>query len=332
MRRRPKARAYSTSAVGHTNILATTSMSGFWTASTQRGTSSGPIQFRIAPAASAPANRSIWGRNPASMIGGGSAGGVSSANRRMRNVSNWPSIRSPANAARTTRSTSRVRRQGASKVRPFQSETMTGLEAPSPRTKRPGAALASEAALMAIRAGPRVKTGTIAVPSRSVGAQVEARASGVNASVPATSAVQASVYPAAASAGTRAAWSASGTPVTGMVMPHRTPRPSGMSASDRVEQIADPVRHRSGERTEQKLASSGEYPAATGELRRDCPSGEQRSDRQPSGDEKRSRAQQVRQQQDDRPDRERRERRARRGPGAGQLRRIHPEFSHRVDR
>jgi hypothetical protein len=127
------------------------------------------------------------------MIGGGSAGGVSSANRRMRNVSNWPSIRSPANAARTIRSTSRVRRHGASKVSPFQSATMIGLEAPSPRTKRPGAALASEAALIAMRAGPRVKTGTIAVPSRSVGAQAEARASGVNASVPATSAVQTSV-------------------------------------------------------------------------------------------------------------------------------------------
>jgi len=49
------------------------------------------------------------------------------------------------------------------------------------------------AADIAMSAGPRVNTGTMAVPSRIVGSQVEASASGVNASVPAVSADQTSV-------------------------------------------------------------------------------------------------------------------------------------------
>ncbi len=113
--------------------------------------------------------RSICGRSAASRIGGGWAGGCSSLNRLIVNVSNSPSTRSPASAARTNRSTSRVRWYGRSKAMPFQLPTITGLDAPRPRTNRPGAASASAAADMAISAGPRVKTGTIAVPSRSVG-------------------------------------------------------------------------------------------------------------------------------------------------------------------
>ncbi len=91
------------------------------------------------------------------------------------------------------RSTSRVLRYGSVKSRPFQLPTITGLDAPSPSTNRPGAAAASEAADIAISAGPRVKVGTIAVPSRSVGSHTEASASGVNASVPFVSADQTSV-------------------------------------------------------------------------------------------------------------------------------------------
>ncbi len=76
---------------------------------------------------------------------------------------------------------------------PFQLPTMTGLDAPRPRTNRPGAAAASAAADIAISAGPRVKTGTIAVPRRNVGSQAAASARGVNASVPFVSADQRSV-------------------------------------------------------------------------------------------------------------------------------------------
>ena len=76
---------------------------------------------------------------------------------------------------------------------PFQLPTITGLDAPRPSTNRPGAAAAIVAADIAISAGPRVNTGTIAVPRRSVGSHAEASASGVNASVPLVSADHASV-------------------------------------------------------------------------------------------------------------------------------------------
>ena len=76
---------------------------------------------------------------------------------------------------------------------PFQSATIVSEDAPIPRRKRPGAAAAIVAADCAISAGPRVKTGTIAVPSDSEGCQSEASASGVNASLPATSELQTSV-------------------------------------------------------------------------------------------------------------------------------------------
>ena len=76
---------------------------------------------------------------------------------------------------------------------PFHCSTMTSEEAPNPQTKRPGAASARAATLWASRAGPRVKAGVMATPSRSVGLQAAARASGVNPSAPSTSADQTSV-------------------------------------------------------------------------------------------------------------------------------------------
>jgi hypothetical protein len=75
----------------------------------------------------------------------------------------------------------------------FQRSTMAGEEAPMPRTKRSGARSASVAADMASRPGPRVETGTIALPSRSPGAHSEAIARGTKPSTPLTSADQASV-------------------------------------------------------------------------------------------------------------------------------------------
>lgn len=88
---------------------------------------------------------------------------------------------------------SRDRANGASNGAAFQFETITGDDAPMPSTNRPGASSATVAACIASRPGPRVYTGTIAVPSRSCGAHCEASTSGVNASVPAVSAVHASV-------------------------------------------------------------------------------------------------------------------------------------------
>ncbi len=191
---RPTVRAYSTSSVGQTKIRATTSAAGLSMAARHIGRRrSAASQFTIAPSASAPARRSICGRNAASRTGGTTAGGLSSLKRLIVNVSNSPSTRSPASAVRTKRSTSRVLRNGSVKSRPFQSPTIAGLEAPRPSTNRPGAAAAMVAADIAIRAGPRVNVGTIAVPRRRVGSQTEASASGMNASVPLTSADQTSV-------------------------------------------------------------------------------------------------------------------------------------------
>ena len=76
---------------------------------------------------------------------------------------------------------------------PFHRPTITSEDEPIPRRNRPGAALASAAALWASRAGPRVNTGRMAVPRRSSGAQAAARASGVSPSVSLASADHASV-------------------------------------------------------------------------------------------------------------------------------------------
>ena len=62
-----------------------------------------------------------------------------------------------------------------------------------PNATRPGAASASDATHCASVAGPRVNDGTMADPSRSVGAHTDARASGVNPSAPLASLDQTSV-------------------------------------------------------------------------------------------------------------------------------------------
>ena len=61
---------------------------------------------------------------------------------------------------------SRARWYGRSIAIPFQSVTTAGEDTPMPSTKRPGARAARVAALMASRAGPRVYTLAMAVPSR----------------------------------------------------------------------------------------------------------------------------------------------------------------------
>lgn len=77
---------------------------------------------------------------------------------------------------------SRARLNGSSNGVLFHFSTITLDEVPTPRTKRPGAAAARVAAEIARVAGPRVNTGTIAVPRRSVGAHTLASARGVKAS------------------------------------------------------------------------------------------------------------------------------------------------------
>src|SRR5437660_1207043 len=56
---------------------------------------------------------------------------------------------------------------------PFQRSTITSEDVPMPKTKRPGAASAMAATLMAMRPGPRVKAGTMATPRRACGAQAQ---------------------------------------------------------------------------------------------------------------------------------------------------------------
>ena len=114
----------------------------------------------------------------------------------------------------------------ASKANPFQDCTIAGLDAPRPRLNRPGAAEASAAADWAISAGPRVNTGTIAVPRRSSGCQAAASASGVKASAPATSLDQTSVNPQPGKAETTSRCAASSSPVSGMVRPQLTVPPA----------------------------------------------------------------------------------------------------------
>ena len=67
---------------------------------------------------------------------------------------------------------------------PFQRSTMTSDDVPMPKAKRPGAASAMAATLMAMRPGPRVKAGMIATPSRAAGAHCDAKVRGVKPSVP----------------------------------------------------------------------------------------------------------------------------------------------------
>ena len=57
---------------------------------------------------------------------------------------------------------------------PFQRSTTGSLEAPSPIVKRPAAASAIAATLMASSPGPRVKAGVTATPSLRRGSQAAA--------------------------------------------------------------------------------------------------------------------------------------------------------------
>ena len=61
--------------------------------------------------------------------------------------------------------------------------TITRDEVPSPSMNRPPESCWAVAADIAIKPGGRVKTGTIAVPSRILGASIAAAASGTKASV-----------------------------------------------------------------------------------------------------------------------------------------------------
>ena len=106
-------------------------------------------------------------------------------------------VRSPASAVWRKSSVSRTLLSGFSKGMPFQPSTMRSEEEPIPSTKRPREPLASAAASCASSAGPRWKTPTIPVPSRTRSVQAALSASGVKPSGPAVSPVQRSVKPAA---------------------------------------------------------------------------------------------------------------------------------------
>ena len=88
---------------------------------------------------------------------------------------------------------SRVCANGRSKGRALCDVTTCAEELPIPSTKRPGAASASAAALIARRPGPRVCTGKQAQPRRRLGAHCEASTSGVKPSTSCASLVQTSV-------------------------------------------------------------------------------------------------------------------------------------------
>ena len=101
---------------------------------------------------------------------------------RTAKVSNASLTGSPANALRRKRTVSRTVVSGRSYGRAFCICTMNGDDEPMPSEKRPGASTASDAALIAITAGPRVCTGNTAQPTRSEGAHSAAIASGTKPS------------------------------------------------------------------------------------------------------------------------------------------------------
>ena len=70
-----------------------------------------------------------------------------------------------------------------------------GVEIPSPSTKRPPVIRCAVTADIAISAGGRLNTGTIAVPNRIFDDSIDAAAIGANASVLYDSYDHASVYP-----------------------------------------------------------------------------------------------------------------------------------------
>ena len=84
-------------------------------------------------------------------------------------------------------------RQGLANGIPFQPSTMRSDEAPMPSTKRPRLVSDSAAACWARSAGPRVKTPTTPVPSRSLSLHRAAATRGVKPSGPFVSPLQRSV-------------------------------------------------------------------------------------------------------------------------------------------
>ena len=115
----------------------------------------------------------------------------------------------------------RVRWKACSNGIAFQRSTIAGDDAPIPSAKWPGAASAMDAAVCARSAGPRVNTGAMATPPRSVGVHAAASASDVKPSWLSASPDHTSVKPSATSSSyhSRCAWS--GTPGNGTVMPKR---------------------------------------------------------------------------------------------------------------
>ena len=138
-----------------------------------------------APSACSTASCSILPRSAASTIGISWAGFVSSLKR--------VAVRSPASATLRNSRVSRTLESGFSKGMPFQPSMIRSEEEPMPRTKRPPEASESAAASCASSAGPRWKTPTIPVPSRTRSVQAALRVSGVKPSGPAVSPLQRSV-------------------------------------------------------------------------------------------------------------------------------------------
>ena len=166
-----------------------------------------------APSALSTASLSILPRSAASTIGTGSAGARSS----LKPVD----VRSPENAARRNSSVCEILVSGLANGIWFQPSTIRSDEAPMPSTNLPLLASDRAAACWASRAGPRVKTPTTPVPSRTRSVQVAHSASGVKPSGPCVSPLHRSVYPAASAPRTSSACWRSGRFGSGSVRPQR---------------------------------------------------------------------------------------------------------------
>ncbi len=204
-------------------MRATTSFStpspAFCTIGATVETSSAESQLMMAPSPSRPASFSIPSRSAATSTGGTTSGRTPRRNPFTSNDGVSIVTFSPENAARRNAITSFVCWYGDSNGMPFQFSTITFDDVPMPSANRPGAASASEAADCARQAGPRVNTGTMAVPSRSEGAHTDANAKGVKASWAIDSADHRSVYPRSASSTIQSRCSCRGTRSRGTVMP-----------------------------------------------------------------------------------------------------------------
>jgi hypothetical protein len=91
---------------------------------------------------------------------------------------------SRAKIARRIAMYSRVRASGLANGCPYQPSTTCGPETPSPRTKRPPERWSMVIAAIAVAAGVRADSCTIAVPSRRRSVAAPHQASGVSTSDP----------------------------------------------------------------------------------------------------------------------------------------------------